>query len=59
LETLQLTPEEVSLAFLCLVGERKQSSLPPSLTKLELHQWQYLAHLLVMLEQERDLSQLH
>jgi hypothetical protein len=41
------------------VGERKQSNLPPSLMKLELHQWQYLAHLLAMLEQERDLSQLH
>jgi hypothetical protein len=59
LDVLELTPEEVSLAFLCLVGEQKSSNLPSNLQNLEVHQWQYLAHLLAMLEEERSLSQLH
>jgi hypothetical protein len=52
----ELEPEEVSLAFLCLVGKESMQNLPPQLQELDPKQWEYLAHLLVMLETEQSLS---
>jgi hypothetical protein len=59
LKPVKLSPDEVSLAFLYLSGTQPGRLLPPRLKQLTLVDWQQLAYLLEMLEQERELHPLH
>ena len=54
-----LKPEEVSLAFLCLVGKRPLAQLPPHLKVLTQEQWECLARLLHVLESEQSQASIH
>jgi hypothetical protein len=56
LELLELTPEQVSQAFLCLVNQQEP---PLELQELSEQQWQEIAQLLFLLEEELRLSQVH
>ena len=55
-EKLEMTQEEVSLAFLCLLGILRP---PPELWNLKPEEWEALAQMLLKLQQERERSTLH
>ena len=59
LQTLKLSPEQVRLAFLCLVGKEPYQNLPPELKELDQEEWQQLATFLVALEKQKELESLH
>ena len=52
----ELSPEQVSLAFLCLLQQAQPS---PQLKQLKQEDWEELAHLLACLQAEKELSQVH
>ena len=58
-EILQLTPEQVNEAFLCLAGMMPHWALRPELKELDNQSWAALANCLVELEREKDASVLH
>jgi hypothetical protein len=60
MKVLELSPEHVSEAFLCLAGKKKYSdNLPPELLQLKDEEWGQLASLLMSLEVEQGMSVLH
>ena len=54
---MTMSMQELSLAFLCLKGELRQC--PKELRHLSKQEWLQLASLLVSLELEKELSQVH
>jgi hypothetical protein len=54
-----MSSSDLSLAFLHLVGDLSEKELPLNLRKLDKQEWEYLAHLLVALEWEQKVSQVH
>ena len=54
-----LTVEEISLAFLVLVGEVPENPLPPPLKKLLLSEWDSLSILLQALQREMEMVEIH
>ena len=55
-ELLEMSPEELSLAFLCLLGV---VSPPPSLAKLNLDEWATIGEVLLELQKEQARSTVH
>jgi hypothetical protein len=53
---LELTPEQVSRAFLCLAGQLPFKVLEPELQGLSDKSWVALAEALLVLEKEKELS---
>lgn len=54
-----LTPEELSQAFLVIAEEAEEDSLPPKLQSLSWEDWNLLQNLLVNLMVSKELSTLH
>ena len=51
---VELTPEELSLAFLCLESSESHPPLPDSLQKLSRQDWAVLALILASLMEEKS-----
>jgi hypothetical protein len=56
---LELTLEDLGVAFQALMGNLSEGSLPDSLQTLDAETWEQLAELMVRLLSERSLSSLH
>jgi hypothetical protein len=56
---LELTLEDLGLAFQALTGDLSEDNLPDNLQTLDLETWEQLALLMVRLYSERSLSSLH
>jgi hypothetical protein len=56
---LELTLEDLGVAFQALMGNLSEDNLPDSLQTLDAETWEQLAELMVRLLSERSLSSLH
>lgn len=56
---LELTLEDLGLAFQALMGNLPEDNLPDNLLTLDAETWEQLAVLMVRLISERSLSSLH
>jgi hypothetical protein len=57
--SLELTLEDLGLAFQALMGDLSEDNLPDNLQTLDSETWEQLALLMVRLFSERSLSSLH
>ena len=57
--SLELTLEDLGLAFQALMGNLPEDDLPENLLTLDAETWEQLAVLMVRLISERSLSSLH
>jgi hypothetical protein len=56
---LELTLEDLGVAFQALMGNLSEDNLPDRLQTLDAETWEQLAELMVRLLSERSLSSLH